>query len=231
MEFKKFKTQLQEHFAKIAKDSTKLFEVQVDKDELWNLYLDSFPAGTNEIYRERREYDCSCCRSFIKEFGNVVVIKNNRMHTIWGFQTGSSTFQPVVDALDKYIKEHAVTDVFVSKMKSIGTDHNCEEINGNIHTWEHLFVTLPDRFVDRSRKSEGEIKGMFRDVRNVFKRSLDEISRDAIETVLELIMQNSLYKGEEWKTIISEFLKYKKEYEWIPESERENYAWEKSIQA
>ena len=229
MEFKKFKTQLQEHFAEMTKDTPKLFEVDVDKDELWNLYLDSFPAGTNEIYRERREYDCSCCRHFIKSIGNAVVIKNNQVHTIWGFQTGSSTFQPVVDALDQYIKSHAVSDVYVSKVKSIGTNHNHEEMDGKINVYEHFFLTLPDKFVDKSRRSEGDIKGRFRDVRNVFKRSLDEISQESIETVLELILQNSLYKGEEWKAVLMEFLQYKKDYEKAPENERENYAWEKSI--
>ena len=208
-----------------------MFEVAVDKDEMWNLYLDSFPAGTNEIYRERREYDCSCCRQFIKAIGNAVVIQDNQVHTIWEFQTGSTTFQPVVDALDKFIKSHAVTDVYVSKLKSIGTDHNCEEIDGKIHTWEHFFLTLPDKFVDRSGKSEGDIKGGFRDVRNVFLRSLEEISQESIETVLELIYQNSLYKGEEWKGVLSEFLKYKKEFMQTPENERENYAWEKSVKA
>lgn len=231
MEFKKFKTQLQEHFAEMTKDAPKLFEVEIDKDEFWDLYLDSFPAGTNEIYRKRREYDCSCCRQFIKTIGNAVVIKDNQVHTIWEFQTGSTTFQPVVDALDRYIKSHAVSDVYVSKLKSIGTDRNREEVNGKINVYEHFFLTLPDKFVDKSGYSEGEIKGRFRDVRNVFKRSLDEISQEAIETVLELIMQNSLYKGEEWKIILTEFLKYKKDYEKTPEDERENYAWEKSIAA
>lgn len=231
MEFKKFKTQLQEHFAEMTKDAPKLFEVEIDKDEFWDLYLDSFPAGTNEIYRERREYDCSCCRQFIKAIGNAVVIKDNQVHTIWEFQTGSTTFQPVVDALDRYIKSHAVSDVYVSKLKSIGTDHNREEVDGKINVYEHFFLTLPDKFVDRGGCSKGEIKGRFRDVRNVFKRSLDEISQEAIKTVLELIMQNSLYKGEEWKSILTEFLKYKKDYENTPEDERENYAWEKSITA
>lgn len=231
MEFKKFKTQLQEHFAEMVKDATHLFEVDVEKDEMWNLYLDSFPAGTNEIYRERREYDCSCCRHFIKSIGNAVVIKDNKVHTIWEIQTGSSTFQPVADALDKYIKAHAVTGVYVSKLGSIGTDHNSEQIEGKIHTYEHFFLTLPDKFVDRSGRSEGDISGRFRDVRNVFKRSLDEISVESIEMVLELIAQNSLYKGEKWKSILSEFLKYKKEYISTPDDEKENYAWEKSVKA
>lgn len=231
MEFKRFKKQLQDHFEEMTKDAPKLFEVAVDKDELWNLYLDSFPEGTNKIYRERREYDCSCCRHFIKSIGNAVIIKNNQVHTIWEFQTGSSTFQPVVEALDRYIKAHAVSDVYVSKLKAIGTDHNREEVDGKINVYEHFFLILPDKFVDRSYRSEGDINGSFGDVRNVFKRSLDEISQQAIETVLELIMQNSLYKGEEWKGVLTEFLRYKRDYEKISESERENYAWEKSVTA
>ena len=231
MEFKKFKTQLQEHFKKMTKDASTLFEVNVDKDVLWNLYLDSFPDGTNEVYRERREYDCSCCRHFIKSFGNVVVIKDNQVHTIWEFNTSSETFQPVVDALDKYVKSCNVTDVFVSKIKSIGTDHNHEKVGTKINVYEHFFLNLPDKFVDKSRRSEGDIKGHFRDVRNVFKRSLDEISAESIETVLELIYQNSLYKGEEWKSVLAEFLKYKKEYMNTLENEKDNFAWEKSVAA
>lgn len=51
MEFSMFKQALQKNFAKMTKDVPHLFEVAVDKDEFWNLYLDSYPAGTNEIYR------------------------------------------------------------------------------------------------------------------------------------------------------------------------------------
>ena len=92
MEFNEFKKALQKRFAEITKDATHLFEVAVDKDELWNLYLDSFPAGTNEIYRERREYDCSCCRNFIKAIGNVVVIKNNTVYSIWDVEIYDPAF-------------------------------------------------------------------------------------------------------------------------------------------
>lgn len=61
MNFTEMRNKLIENFNDITKDVTHLFEVNVDKDEMWNLYLDSFPLGTNKIYRERREHDCCCC--------------------------------------------------------------------------------------------------------------------------------------------------------------------------
>ena len=230
---------LLEHFLEISEDATQLFEVDVDKDELWNLYLDSFPAGTNEIYRERREYDCCGCRQFVKKFGNVVVIKNHKVHTIWGFDTHEEelgyspvVFQPVYDALDTYIKAHAVFDVFVTKEKMIGVRENFELLaNGESKKWEHLSIVLPAKFVDHSSKTEDTIKAGYRDRKQVFKRSLEEISEDSIEAVLELIAQKSLYKGDEWETVLKQFLKLKKEYEKLSAEEKEYYAWEKSVTA
>jgi hypothetical protein len=233
MEIKNFKAALQENFKQMTKEATHLFEVSLDKDELWNLYLDSFPEGTNEIYRERREYDCSACRQFIKNIGNAVVIKDNEVKTIWDFNTNGTTFQPVVDALSAFVKSKTITDIWVSKLKKIGTDKNFEElVDGKIIEWQHLHLELPDKFVDRSGRSEGDIKGSFRDTRNVFKRSLDEITEDSILTVLELISSNTLYKGEEWKGVLTEFLKYKKEYEKLQTlKEKDNYTWEQSVKA
>lgn len=231
MEFKNLKILLQENFEKMTKEATHLFEVGLDKDELWNLYLDSFPEGTNEIYRERREYDCSCCRQFVKNIGNAVVIKDNQLTTIWDFETGDTKYQTVVNALSNFIKSKVVSDVWISKFKKIGTDKNYEELaNGSVQEWHHFYVELPNKFVDRSSRSEGDIKGSFRDTRNVFKRSLDELTEESLLTVLELISQNSLYKGEEWKGALNEFLKHKKAYNKLQtETEKSNYTWEQSV--
>src|SRR5690606_18511999 len=95
MEFHTFNTILGKNFKNITKNVDKLYVMDVDKDELWNTYLDSFPPGTNEIFRERREFDCSCCRQFVKNFGNAVVIVNGEMKSIWDFETNENTFQPV----------------------------------------------------------------------------------------------------------------------------------------
>lgn len=230
--FMKFKKALQKHFDEMQKDSTHLFEVNVDKDELWNTYLDSFSDGTNNIFRKRREYDCSCCRQFVKNIGAAVMIKNNKIHTIWELNIGDETYQPVCDALDTYVKSHAITDIYTTKFSKIGTDYNFEEIDGKAHKWDHFFLELPDKFVNTSNSSNEEVKGQFRDTRNVFKRSLDEITVDALNTILELINSNTLYKGAEWKGVLTEFKKYKKEYDRLTsDSEKDLYAWEKSVTA
>ena len=233
MEFTEMRDRLISNFNEMTKDVEHLFEASVDKDEMWNTYLDSFPAGTNEIYRERREHDCSCCRQFIKTIGNAVVIKDKVVSTIWDFRTDDATFQPVLDAMSAFIKRHAVSDIYVSKLKKIGTMQNYEELeNGQMKEWSHFFLELPDKFVDRSNRSEGDIRGGFRDTRNVFKRSLDEIDMESLDTILELITSNTLYKGEEWKDVLTEFRKYKKEYDKLTsETDKELYAWEQSVKA
>ena len=233
--FKDFVKAIQKNLQQMSKDSSRLFTVNVDTEELYNLYLDSFPAGANEIYRERREYDCSCCRHFIRDVGNVVSIKNGELHTIWGINPVSDDkYNVVAAALDAYVKQKAVLGVFLKKEKRIGTPENREMLpTGKINKYEHFFVDLPEICIFKEyygHTLEGDLS-QFRDIRNVFKRSLDEISKEAIDTVLELIAQNSLYKGAEWKKQLTEFKNYQKEYGKLTDEQKELWIWEKSIAA
>lgn len=233
--FKDFVKAIQKNLQQMSKNSSRLFTVNVDTEELYNLYLDSFPAGTNEIYRERREYDCSCCRHFIRDIGNVVSIKNGELHTIWGINPVSDDkYNVVAAALDAYVKQKAVSGVFFKKEKRIGTPENREMLpTGKINKYEHFFVDLPEICIFKEyygHTLEGDLS-QFRDIRNVFKRSLDEISKEAVDTVLELIAQNSLYKGAEWKKQLTEFKNYQKEYGKLTDEQKELWIWEKSIAA
>jgi len=231
MEFVRFKKLLQTHVVNMLGDRNTLFTVDVDKDELWNLYLDSFPEGTNEIFRERRVHDCSCCRHFIKSFGNVVTIKDNKLITIWDLFTGDATYHSVTLALAKYIHSKPIKDVFITKESAFGTDHNFEQLEGGeVKQWDHFRIELPKTFVTTSDLSTADITGKLRDTRNVFKRSLEEILKDSIETVLELIAQKSLYKGEEWQAVLNQFLALHNEYHKLPSDQLENYCWAKSVQ-
>lgn len=233
MEFIKMRDKLIQNFKEMTTDADSLFTVSTDKDELWNTYINSFPEGTNKMYRTNTEHDCSCCKSFIKRIGNVVVLKDNQIKTIWDFESGSTTYQPVLNALSEYVKAHAVTDVFVTKFKQFGALKNFEETeSGKINTYSHFFLELPDKFVNNTNTSSDDIKGRYRDTKNVFKRSLDEITTESVNIVLELVKSNSLYKGAEWQGILMKFAEYKREYEQLTdETEKENFLWEKSVSA
>ena len=232
MGFEVFKKAMQKHFSEMSDDVQNLFEVNLDKDRLWEIYLSSFPPKANPKFRERTEHDCSCCRHFIKSFGNVVTINEGVVTSVWDFEVPDEAYQTVANALSEYVHSFPVSDFYVSKMNNIGTDVNHEQTeSGEVLTWEHFYIRLDNKFVDRSNRSEGDLKGSFRDIKNVFKRSLDEISVDSVETVLELIAQNSLYKGEEWQHALTEFLKYKREYIDFPEEKKDLFAWENAQRA
>ena len=145
MEFKMMKERMAKNFLEKVNAGYSLFEVRIDKDILWDLYLDSFPAGTNEIYRTRREYDCSCCRHFIKNIGGTVFIDDDlNIHSIFEFDSGSPVFQPVMDALDAYVKSKPIIDVYLSEFPTVGTDKNHEMTeDGTVITWGHFFLKLP----------------------------------------------------------------------------------------
>ena len=104
MIFKEFSKKIREHFNEMAEGSKRLFEVEFDYEEMKNLYLNSYPEGSNEIYRKRREFDCSSCEKFIRDIGNVVAIKNGQLHTIWEPDIEDGVYSVVAKALDWYIR-------------------------------------------------------------------------------------------------------------------------------
>ena len=181
----------------------------------------------------RRWHDCSCCRHFIKNIGNVVAIENGVVHTIWDVKMNDEIYSVVAKALSDYVKSHIVSNVYISKFKNVGIDFNHEKLeDGKVIKWDHFYLELPNKLVNNSSHSVEEIKGGYRDTKNVFKRSLEEITKEALDTILELISSNTLYKGEEWKTVLAEFKKYKKEYDKLnSDSEKDLFAWENSVKA
>lgn len=230
MEFKNVKNALAENFSRISATNS-LFETDIDKDYLWNLYLNSFPEGTNPIYRERRIYDCSACRQFIRNIGGAVYIDEDlNIHSIFEFDTGSKTFQPVMDAMAIYVTSRPIVDIYFNDSSTVGIDKNRELLDdGTVKTWDHFFVTLPPTMYNTHKTRISNEKAKIRDRKNVFKRSLDEISMDAIDTVLELIYSNTLYKGEEWKTYLEVLRENKELYMAVPEDKKEVYAWKRAI--
>ena len=174
LDFKIFRNELENHFKEMCKDNEHLYVVNLNKDDLWELYLNSIPAEDNKIFRVNREFDCSCCRHFIKNIGNVVAIKNNKVTSIWDFTSADNRWARVAEELSKFVKSNPITDVYLSREGSVGTDYNMDnkEIENPIK-WEHFYLKLPTNLVfeGRYRDTLDSKLGEYRDSRNVFKRS------------------------------------------------------------
>ena len=171
MEFRKFAEKVNEHFQSMMKTSMIMFEVDSDKETIWETYLESFPDGTNEIYITNTEHDCSACRHFIKQFGGVVVIKDGKMESIWDIDIDGE-YGVVAKALSDYIHSLPVRDVHLEKDSVVGT---MKTVGTNFF---HFFAEIPRGVRLNTSRSVADIQGEYRDSKNVFRRSLDEISHN-----------------------------------------------------
>lgn len=232
LEFKPFKQELENHFKEMCRKNEHLFEVELDKDRLWNKYLDSIPVEDNKIFKVRREFDCSCCRHFIKSIGNIVAIQNGKVVSIWDFESKEPKWSAVAKTLSEHVKKFPITNVYISKFGAVGTDYNMMETeDGKAMRWEHFYLKLPESMVFTGRYGDtiDSKRGEYRDIRNVFKRSLDELTEDSVLTVLDLVNQGSLYKGDEYKHILTKFKNLKKDYDKLDGYDKELFAWDMSL--
>ena len=220
MSFNNFKQAVAKQFAVMSKHH--LFRTNVSGDEMWETYLASFPKGTNPIYRERTEHDCSCCKQFIRNIGNVVAIINGEAVSIWDVELPAIRgYKDVAAAMKAKALSKPIIDFYLHHESIVGTDKNFETIMGEAKAWEHFHVRLPNSVV-MSKGSIASVLGQRRTMFEVTKRGLIEISYEALDTVLELINQNSLYRGAEFKDSVQKFKKLKQDYA----GKGDNFIWQ-----
>ena len=98
------------------------------------------------------------------------------------------------------------------------------------YTFHHFHVFLNKEYVDMTGKSVESIMGSYRDSKNVFERAMEEISLDTLSLVKDLIVQGSLLNGDSYLDKLKRFIDFKKEYEEITPSKRNNWCWVTSYQ-
>ena len=223
MNFKSFKDAVGAKFSLMSKSD--LFRTTVDKDQLWDTYLQSFPEGTNPIYKERTEHDCSACRHFIKSIGNVVAIVNGDLVSIWDVNVPE--YQPIADALSALVKSKPIENIFLHPERTTGVNQNFQQLLGNVVTFDHFFASIPTGIRNTKKYYMpaaviGPALSEAKAQHDVLLRSLEEITDDAINTVLELIAQNTLYRGTEKKSLVEAFKSIKAKF---GVGDKDRYVW------
>jgi len=225
MNFKDFKKDVESAFNAMIADN--LFVVNVDKDLLWMSYLLSFEDETI-----RQDHNCNACKSFIRHYGKVVAIdpQTYKVKTFWD-DVHTPGYEKTASDLAKLVKEAGIGDIFIQDVNEFhGCDHNVQLLpDGTTRTWTHLYVTIPNKFKFNKRVHHFDSAAGYRgDVRaraGVFERSLSELKLSAVETVIELIEDNNLYRGEEFLKTLQEFRRTMLEADNLSPEVRTNYCW------
>lgn len=202
--FKIFADLVNAQFNAMAKGS-ELFKT--DATDLYDAYLGSFPEGTNPIFRERTEHDCNTCKNFIRNLGNVVALRGGKVVTVWDVTGVPAPYDVVAEKLREVVANSTITSVFRTKEGKYGNKSTREAAASIV--WNHFYADVPRKYVSSSPDAE---RGRINTMAQVFKRGLDEIRLDDLDTVLDLVAQKSLYRGEEFKPALVEFRKMAVEY-------------------
>jgi hypothetical protein len=208
MSFLALKQKVQSQFEVLLTGST-LFFVEIDKDKIWDLYLDGFTEET------RQGNTCNCCKSFLRQWSGIVAIQNNKKLSLWDIELEETDeyFQSVKNIRD-YIHSLPVRSKFINDFVKLGTDKNYDPIKDV--NWNHFFLKLPTTYVVRGGTVASEV-GEFRTTAEVLQRGLETITTDALQTVVELTNQNSLYRGSEFVNLVKEFSRLKELFVKLPD--------------
>ncbi|MFD1367318.1 hypothetical protein [Actinoplanes sichuanensis] len=202
-DFQQFVADVTSRLTAMSKGELYVVGDRLDRDSLWLTFLESFPAGTNLRFRERSEYDCSTCRVFVKNFGTVVEIRDGRVRTVWsGVSASDPVFSVVAAALDEFVGSLPLSGIFRSSETQYGTKTTRSLRDGQVEVWHHLHgqVAKQHRTTD-----VGPARGAFDTTVQVFQRGLDELTGQALDTVVDLIDDNALYRGAEHRRAVTEF--------------------------
>jgi hypothetical protein len=250
---KEFNKVIQAQFDKMCKTG-KLFRSSLTGQQVWDLYLKGFDKDPIFRDPESSVHNCNLCNNFIRRYGNIVSIDENyNIMTIFDVTT-TEEYQNSADKASLALRSAPIVDVFFetfnelnslnyekcSKTSSqfrLGIDKNVKrytkeeaELYGvvkpnEIYTFNHLHLSLPKEFVDQGGKSIESIMAGYRDAKNVFQRTMEEISIDTLNLVKDLIIQGSLLDGQTHLYKIEQMIPKKLIYDELSKKERDNYCW------
>lgn len=193
-----------------------LFTVDVD---LWPHYLAAFPEGTNPIFKTNTEHDCSCCRHFVRNIGNVVALIDGKVHSVWDIPNHDPTYDVVAACLRSLVQQAPILSVYGAseRFHRFGAGRNFDPANGR--NWHHFHAAAPRKHW-RTPTNISDLNTTY----TVLKRGLEELNiLENLETVHDLITGNNLYRGQEHLAAVRGFHQMVRDYR--ASDDKSQYIW------
>lgn len=191
---------IRESFNQAIASGEPLFTTNVEN--LFDIYLNNLPE------EGRQHYNCHACRDFINRYGGLVTIDDEGyMHPVmWNFVAPDFFHNAITDV--EYAVEHSkVTGVFLTSEKRLGTPKT--------GTWTHMAVVLPRTwhpFMHNKSHNLYTAEQKMAEKREDFKMLMGATRKydlATVESAVNLLRSNSLYRSEKVLGIAEWFLELK----------------------
>lgn len=211
MNFKPFMAAVAAQFARMSKHE--LYRVALSGDQIWAGYLSFFPPGTNPIFKTKTEHDGSYDRHFVRDVGNVVaVLPDGSLSSIWDAPNLEYPYAEICAKLSENVKTAPINGLFRTSESRIGHEANTvQRADGSTHRFDHFMVSIADRHRVTGLTVDTAL-GAAKSRCDVFQRGLKEITPAALATVIDLMEQKVLYRGEEFEAAVRAFREMQRAY-------------------
>lgn len=225
MNFHEFKVVVSKQLDKMTKGGNTLYSSKVSKDVLWDTYLSSFPAGSNPMYLERTEHDCNCCKSFIRAAGGILAYVDGKLTSIWDIKIDND-YQVVSDALSSSAKDAGISTIYLHEQSHVGNlANNVINEDGSVRTYNHFHYVLPATAVDKEgrAKRRGEAVSYY----SSLELAVTQIDAGDVAIVQDLIAQDMIHKGPEYKKTVDTLARLISEYN--STDDKAKFLWTESV--
>ena len=193
-----------------------LYVAEIDGEALWQVYLSSFPEGTNPMFVNKTEHDCRCCKRFLTEVGRVVLFDGEKVYTLWGGLPVDLPYpyNVVAATLHKAVSEAKVGEPWLPQLGHYGQRTNSRTYNlptGPLKAeFDHFWTPKLTAFNDAVSRL-----GRWRTDLQVMVRGIEELDPAAVQQVLDMCETDDpearLYRGEERLPHLRQFQRLQKQ--------------------
>lgn len=153
-------------------------------NEVFAAYLDAFEPSV------KQHHNCSACRRFVEAYGTLVIIDpvtGRTTSAVFDEEDCDDLYREPVRAILKHVKRAEVTGVFLSSSSIWG--HPVTQ------QWCHLSVQAPTTY-GHVLLTAGQAMAAKREDHNTVARALADYSQANLDTALQLLRTDSLYRSE-----------------------------------
>lgn len=187
---KNFSKKMQDRFAEMQATG-KLFRVELTGNQVWDLYLSSFPGEYDPKFRDPNSstHNCNHCKNFVRRYGNIVAIDNDyNIMSMFDVDVEGEYHESAIK-LSNAIKSSKIKDVFFETFNELNS-LPYESCSKNNATFKLGTAVNNKRYTKEEAEKYGVVKADEIRTFNHMSLNLDKLFVDSSGSSIEAIMGN-----------------------------------------